>query len=159
MQTFPADNSKFEAGYVLPTELLVVVRPKKGTGPAHKQGMVVSEHMLASLTVTRCNCSSPCWKRRALASVGKSSSPHTNEDHGHMVCKLNAQSLASKSGLKGLYSFNIASPEINRLTAQGMYTFHISVVSAFHFSAFHFSAYVAFKLKRFSKVPSRTLTD
>ncbi|CAM6128791.1 unnamed protein product [Calypogeia fissa] len=130
-QVFPLDDSKleakFEAGYTLPTELLVVVRPKKGTGPSFKQGMIVTEPMSLMLTVRHCNCSSPCWKRRGTSVSGKSSSPQVKEDHGRVVSTINAQSTISKSGVKGLYMFNMGSADVNRLRMQGIYTFDISV--------------------------------
>jgi hypothetical protein len=134
-QTFPANNSKFEAGYSLPTDFLLVARPKRGSGPSHKQGMIVTEPMKILLTVTRCNCSSPCGKRRAFV-AGRSSSPNVEDYHGQLMCRLNSQSAVSKSGVKGLYMFSVGTSEVSRLLKEGTYTFYFSVVSSRPSSSF-----------------------
>ncbi|BBN16608.1 structural maintenance of chromosomes flexible hinge domain-containing protein 1 [Marchantia polymorpha subsp. ruderalis] len=122
---FPKSSSKFEAGYTLPPEVLVVVRPKKGTGPSHKQGMIVAEPMSMKLTVNHCKCTGPsCRMNTRKSSPGGASS--SSEEHSELVCKLVSRSIVTKTGVKGLYSFNVGSSDASRLTRQGTYLFHFS---------------------------------
>lgn len=130
-QAFPDNMSRFEAGYSLPKNFPVVVRPRKASGGT-KQGLIVPESMVVQLVVRHCSCPSVkfCTKRGASASSGRGgkSLPHSEDDHSRVVRTIKAKS-TTKNGVKGLYFFNTESSEVPRLTKQGTYTFRFELVS------------------------------
>ncbi|KAL3683631.1 hypothetical protein R1sor_001653 [Riccia sorocarpa] len=121
---FPSTGSKLEAGYKVPPEVYICVRPRKGTGAPHKQGMVVSEPIPVILTVTHCTCTGPSCRTNLRKSVA---SPAT-EDHARVICTMSQNKTAvTTTGVKGLYTFNIGSTTASQLTQQGTYTFQFSL--------------------------------
>ncbi|KAL2612524.1 hypothetical protein R1flu_024216 [Riccia fluitans] len=119
----PASGSKLEAGYKVPPEVFVVVRPKKGTGPSHRPGMVVSEPVAVKLTLSHCTCTGPTCRtnvRKSLLEVA--------EEHAKVIYTMTlTKNTVTATGVKGLYSFNIGSSHASQLTQQGTYMFLFSL--------------------------------
>ncbi|CAM6104906.1 unnamed protein product [Calypogeia fissa] len=114
-EAFPVDGSKLEAGFSLPKDFIVVVRPRKGAGATFKQGCIVPDPMTIKLTVTHC-------------SYSNLEVPHTNDDHARELCNLTSKSTAI-NGVKGLYVFSTESSEFNCLLNKGTYTFRFTLES------------------------------
>ncbi|OAE20997.1 hypothetical protein AXG93_2024s1090 [Marchantia polymorpha subsp. ruderalis] len=122
LQALPRSGTTVRAGYGLPEDLLVVVRPRKGHGPSFKKGRIISEPMKVSMKVMFKSQDGGSLTRRKIKAEDET-------EQLELLHETTSQCIIHPSGVKGLYSFSTKGTNFSTLTRRGEYTFQFELIS------------------------------